>query len=174
MFAGIGSIQADVPPQMMEMDAVGAIRQGDDLGYKTSTFLSPEQLRLHVFPIYTEMVKAAHANDKPFILHSCGNLQEVYEDLIKCGIDAKHSFEDAILPVTEFKKRFGDRLVPVGGLDVDKVCRLPEKELRDYVRRTIEICFADGHWILGTGNSLPDYMPVSQYRIVLEEGSKAV
>lgn len=50
---------------------------------------------------------------------------------------------------------------------------LPEKELRAYVRRTIKVCFADGHWILGTGNSLPDYMPVNQYRIVLNEGTKA-
>ena len=173
IFRRIGRLHVSAARQLASMDAFGALRQGDDLGFKTSTFLSPDQLRQYVFPIYTEMVKASHAHGKPFILHSCGNIDEVYEDLINvCRIDAKHSFEDTILPVTEFKKRYGDRLVPVGGLDVDKVCRLPEKELRVYVRRTIEECFADGNWILGTGNSLPDYMPVNQYRIVLDEGTK--
>lgn len=174
VFRRVGRLHISAARQLASLEAFGALRQGDDLGYKTSTFLSPDQLRQYVFPIYTDMVKASHARGKPFILHSCGNLNEVYEDLINvCRIDAKHSFEDAILPVTEFKKRYGNRLVPVGGLDVDKVCRLPEQELRAYVRRTIKVCFADGHWILGTGNSLPDYMPVNQYRIVLDEGKKA-
>ena len=131
-------------------------------------------MRNYVFPVYSDMVRAAHDNGKPFILHSCGNLNEIYEDLINiCRIDAKHSFEDVIMPVTEFKKLYGARVTPVGGLDVDKICRLPEKELRDYARGVMETCFADGHWILGTGNSLPDYMPVNQYRIVLDEGQNA-
>ncbi len=173
VFERIGRLHVSATRQLAQMDALGAIRQGDDLGYKTATFLSPDLLRRYVFPIYTRMVACTHAAGKPFILHSCGNLAEVYDDLIdECRIDAKHSFEDAILPVTEFKKRYGRRITPVGGLDVDKVCRLPEKELRDYVRRTAETCFADKHWILGTGNSLPDYMPVGQYRIVLDEGAR--
>ena len=47
---------------------------------------------------------------------------------------------------------------------------LEEKELRTYTRDVIESCFEDGHWALGTGNSLTDYMPVENYMIVLDEG----
>ncbi len=172
VFERIGRLHVSATRQLAQMEIFGAIRQGDDLGFKTSTFLSPELLRRHVFPIYSRMTQAVHAAGKPFILHSCGNLEAVYDDLIDgCRIDAKHSFEDAILPVTQFKQRYGGRVTPVGGLDVDKVCRLPEKELRSYVRQVAEICFADGHWLLGTGNSLPDYMPAAQYRVVLDEGA---
>lgn len=174
LFRRVGRLHISGVRQLAAMDGFGAIRQGDDLGYKTSTFLSPELLRQHVFPLYKRMVEETHEAGKPFILHSCGNLREVYDDLINdCGIDGKHSFEDTILPVTEFKKRYGSHCTPVGGLDVDKICRLPEDELRQYVRATIEGCFCDGYWLLGTGNSLPDYMPVKQYRIVLEEGMRA-
>lgn len=174
VFERIGRLHVSGVRQIAAMDTVGAIRQGDDLGFKTATFLSPAQLRQYVFPIYKRMVAEAHRAGKPFILHSCGCLNAVYEDLIAdCRIDGKHSFEDAILPVTEFKKQYGRRITPVGGLDVDKVCRLPEKDLRAYVRQTMEVCFADGYWALGTGNSLPDFMPVEQYRIVLEEGLRA-
>ena len=173
VFRKIGSLHVSAVRQLATMDAVGALRQGDDLGFKTSTFLSPTLLRKLVFPIYKKMAAEAHGNGKPFILHSCGNLAEVYDDLIDgCGIDAKHSFEDAIMPVNEFKKKYGERITPLGGLDVDVICRAPEKELRAYTRRKIDECFDDGWWALGTGNSLTDYMPVENYIAVLEEGAR--
>ncbi|MBM4048985.1 MAG: hypothetical protein FJ279_28115 [Planctomycetes bacterium] len=76
------------------------------------------------------------------------------------------------MPVGEFKRRYGDRLTPLGGLDVDVICRSREPELRAYARQHIAECFHDGHWALGTGNSLTDYMPVQNYLTVLEEGLK--
>lgn len=171
VFDKIGSLHRSSDRQLATMDFIGALRQGDDLGFKTSTFLSPEQLRMWVFPIYKDMAASAHAQQKPFILHSCGNLAEVYGDLIEfCKIDAKHSFEDAIMPVSEFKKAYGDRITPLGGLDVDVICRSSVDEVREYARKQIENCFADGFWALGTGNSLTNYMPVENYIAVLEEG----
>ena len=45
----------------------------------------------------------AHDAGKPFILHSCGNLEAVYPDLIDdVGIDAKHSNEDTIAPFSRW------------------------------------------------------------------------
>lgn len=171
VFRRIGGLHISAVRQLSTMPFIGALRQGDDLGFKTSTFLSPELLREHVFPIYKRMVAHAHEQNKPFILHSCGNLAEVYEDLIQdCKIDAKHSFEDIILPVAEFKKQYGSRVTALGGLDVDVICRSTVEEARAYARKQIEQCFADGFWALGTGNSLTDYMPVENYIAVLEEG----
>jgi len=172
MFEKIGSLHHSADRQLATMDCIGALRQGDDLGFKTSTFLSPEYLQRWVFPTYRRMVTEAHNAGKPFILHSCGNLAEVYDDIIDCGIDAKHSFEDAIMPVAEFKRQYGDRVTALGGLDVDVICRSSEDDLRVYTRKAIEECFDDGFWALGTGNSLTDYMPVENYLAVLDEGMK--
>lgn len=173
-FAKIGSLHAAADRQLASMDAIGALRQGDDLGFKTATFLSPSQLREHVFPTYQQMVDIAHAAGKPFILHSCGNLEKVYEDLIAIGIDAKHSYEDIITPVEVFKQQYGTRITPLGGLDVDFICRGSEDEIRAYTRNKIEQCFSDGYWTLGTGNSLTNYMPVENYITVLDEGMKVL
>lgn len=173
VFDKIREIHTTALRQIVSMDAVGAGRQGDDLGFKTSTFLSPDHLREYIFPIYADMAAICHDAGKPFILHSCGNLAAVYDDIIDgCRIDAKHSFEDVIMPVTEFKQVYGHRVTPLGGLDVDFICRAPEPELRRYVRKVAEVCFEDGFWALGTGNSLTDYMPVENYLIVLDEGMK--
>jgi uroporphyrinogen decarboxylase len=176
VFAKLGRLIVSADRQLASLDAIGALRQGDDLGFKTATFLGPDDLRRFVFPIYREMVQTAHAAGKPFILHSCGNLDAVYPDLIDgIGIDAKHSFEETILPVEEFKRRYGRKTTPLGGLDVDRICRGTEPEIRTYTRQKIERCYAaDGWWALGTGNSLTDYMPVENYLTVLEEGVKVL
>lgn len=174
VFERLGELHVSADKTIASMDFVAALRQGDDLGYKTSTFLSPAHLRQYVFPIYRRMVATAHAADKPFILHSCGNLEAIYDDLIdNCRFDAKHSFEDTILPVDQFKARYGHRITPLSGLDVDTICRGTAGEIRAYARRMIDACFADGHWALGTGNSLTDYMPVENFLIAIDEGMKA-
>lgn len=170
VYTRIARVHTTALKTIADMEFVCALRQGDDLGYKTSTFLAPEHLRRYIFPIYTEMAAIAHAAGKPFILHSCGNLGDVYDDLIDtCKIDAKHSFEDVIMPVTEFKEKYGRRVTPLGGLDVDVICRSEEKDLRRYVREVANVCFSDGYWAMGTGNSLTNYMPVRNYEIVLDE-----
>lgn len=173
MFNKIRSLHVSADRQLASMDAIGALRQGDDLGYKTATFLNPDHLRQYVFPTYKAMAQQAHDQDKPFILHSCGNLAAIYDELIDdCKIDAKHSYEDVIMPVQDFKKQYGQRVTALGGLDVDVICRASHDELRRYAREKIEQCFEDGFWALGTGNSLTDYMPVENYLVVLEEGMK--
>lgn len=173
MFEKFCELHTSAVRQLATMDVIGALRQGDDLGFKTSTFLNPNQLRQYIFPTYKLMTQAAHAQNKPFILHSCGNLEEVYNDLIDdVGIDAKHSFEDVIMPVGKFKQQYGHRVTPLGGLDVDVICRSNERDLRAYARKMIEACYVDGYWAMGTGNSLTDYMPVENYLVILDEGIK--
>jgi len=173
VFERLGKLHVSGVRQLASMDCIGALRQGDDLGFKTSTFLSPAQLRKYVFPIYTRMANAAHAAGKPFILHSCGNLARVYDDLIDtCKIDAKHSFEEAITPVEDFKAEYGKRITPLGGLDVDLLCRGTHDEIRAYTRRKVEKCFSDGYWAFGTGNSMANYIPVENYLVAHDEAMK--
>jgi uroporphyrinogen decarboxylase len=103
VFGKLSSLIVSADRQIATMDAVCSLRQGDDLGFKTATFLKPELLRKLVFPTYKAAAEAAHTNGKPYILHSCGNLLEVYDDIIDdCKVDAKHSFEDGIMPVNDF------------------------------------------------------------------------
>ena len=85
------------------------------------------------------------------------------------GIDAKHSFEDAIVPAAEFKRRWGGRIGVLGGVDVDKFSRLAPAELRKYVRRIIDDCSPGGRFALGSGNSIPDFIPVENYLTMVDE-----
>jgi uroporphyrinogen decarboxylase len=103
-------------------------------------------------------------------LHSCGNLAEIMPDLIDdVGIDAKHSYENAILPVDEFQARYGAHIGVLGGVDVDILARRSPDEVRAEVRRIIEACHPRGRFGIGSGNSIPSYIPVANYLAMLDE-----
>ena len=138
-------------------------RFGDDLGFKTATLLIPGDIREHIIPQYKRIIEAIHAKGKPFLLHSCGAIFEVMEDLIHTGIDAKHSNEDQIAPFPVWVERYGDRIGNFGGIDTDAVCRLDRQEMREYIGDVVRTCRGHGGFAFGSGNSIPDYVPVEGF-----------
>ena len=75
--------------------AVGALVSNDDWGFNTQTMLSIGDMRKHVLLWHKRIVETIHVSGKPAILHSCGNLDAIMEDIIvdlKYG--CKHSYED--------------------------------------------------------------------------------
>lgn len=167
----VGELLLAAAEAMASEESVGALFIGDDMGHKHGTLVSAAFLREHILPWHKRLSAAAHARGKPYVLHSCGNLTEIMDDLIdNVGIDAKHSFEDAILPVQEAKRRWGSRCAMCGGVDVDKLTRLPEEDLRCYVRNILENCAPGGGYLLGSGNSVTNYIPVSNFLAMLDEG----
>lgn len=170
----IGQTELEMYGVLCQFEHVGLVWLNDDLGFKTQTMIGPAHLRQYVFPWHKRLVQYAHDHGKPVVLHACGNLREVYDDLIDdIGFDAKHSFEDVIQPVTEFKREYGSRIAAMGGIDVDVMARLDEQQVRQYVRRTIEQCAPGGGWALGSGNTVANYIPVSNFLAMLDEGRKA-
>lgn len=156
--------------RLFELDRVSAIFQGEDLGFRTQTLLSPGHLREYILPWHKKYAELAHSHGRPYFLHSCGNVSAVMEPLIEeVRIDGKHSFEDSILPITKAKELYGDRICLLGGVDVDKLARLPPPELRTYVRGIIERCAPGGRFAIGAGNSIPSYIPVENYLAMLDE-----
>lgn len=140
--------------------AIGGAIVNDDWGFKTQPFLSPEQMRRYITPWHRRIVQAIHDAGKPAILHSCGELRLLWEDLIEdLRFDGKHSYEDAILPVEQACQRYGRRIAILGGLDIDFLCRSTPEEVYARSRRLLEQTRADGGYALGSGNSITAYVP---------------
>lgn len=135
----------------------------DDWGFKSSISLSPAQLREYIMPWHGKIVETCHRYGKPVILHSCGKLDAVMDDIIAMGYDAKHSFEDAGTPVEEALARWGARIPILGGIDMDFLCRRTPEEIKARARKLLEMTAATGGYALGSGNSIAGYMPYENY-----------
>ena len=70
---------------------------------------------------------------------------------------------DGILPVEEAYDRWGDKIAILGGIDLDFVCRGTPQEIKARCRAMLEKAEKRGGYALGTGNSVPEYMPHENY-----------
>jgi len=149
------------------------LRMGDDMGFRTATLLPPDDFRRALVPQLARVVSRAHAAGKPFLLHSCGCILEIMDDLIGAGIDAKHSNEDQIAPFSEWIARYSGRIALFGGIDLNTICLQSEAEIRAAVRELASLAHerANG-FALGTGNSIPGYVPPEGYLAMVDEANR--
>jgi uroporphyrinogen decarboxylase len=170
VFDKMGKINYKFYKNVIKHEAVGCIFHADDLGFKTGTMISIQDLKKLVFPWLKKYAEVAHDSLKPFFLHSCGNKDQIMDILIDdVCIDAIHSFEDASYSVKKYKEIWGQRVGIIGGVDVDKLVRLDETQLRLYLKDILDSCMKHGRYVFGTGNSVTNYVPVKNYLIMLEE-----
>ena len=164
VFAAVGSRLLKYYQRVLQHDGVGAIIGNDDWGFKSQPMLSPKDMRRLVFPWHKQIVAAAHQAGKPAILHSCGNLASVFDDIVEdIRYDGKHSYEDTILPVEKAYAQYGKRIAILGGIDLDFICRSSSDEVYTRSRAMLEQSAAGGGYGLGTGNSVPEYVPQENY-----------
>jgi uroporphyrinogen decarboxylase len=143
----------------------------DDLGFKTSSMVSVEKLKELFLPWYKKFADIIHKNKKHIWMHSCGYKYNIMDYLIEdIELDAIHGFEDSNSHVQEMKQKYGKKIALLGGIDLDKLVRLGEGELRHYIRNVLKVCMDRGRFALGSGNSFCNYVPVENYFMLLEEG----
>jgi len=150
-------------------DIYCVLRFGDDMGHKSNLLIPPDDVRNHMLPQYKKIVQLVHDSGKPFLLHSCGCIFDVMDDIIDgAGIDAKHSNEDQIAPFPAWVEKYGSRIGNFGGIDTDAVCRLDEASMTEYIHEVIAKSEGHGGFAFGSGNSIPDYVPLDKYRHMVE------
>ncbi|HUX94280.1 MAG TPA: uroporphyrinogen decarboxylase family protein [Bacteroidales bacterium] len=144
-------------------------RMGDDLGHKTSTMLDPDIIRQHIFPQYKRVIDLVHASGKRFLLHSCGCIFPLMDEIIELGIDAKHSNEDQIAPFMEWIEKYSSRIGLFGGFDLNLIILNTPDEVYSNVLEmgTLYRNKANGYG-LGSGNSIPAYIPVDGFLAMIE------
>lgn len=166
LFQKVGDIMCKIWDEFLKRfgDIYAISRFGDDLGFKSSTLLSPNDIKSYIIPQYKRIVSIIHSHNIPFLLHSCGNIFSIMDDIIEnVGIDAKHSNEDDIAPFSEWVDRYGDRIGNFGGVDMDHLCSKSEQEIIEIVHDVMRYCTGKGGFALGSGNSIPEYVPPEGY-----------
>ncbi|HBL75598.1 MAG: hypothetical protein A2W90_05180 [Bacteroidetes bacterium GWF2_42_66] len=171
LFLRIGDLWVELWQGVIERysDIFVFFRMGDDLGHKTSTLLDTDIIRKHIFPQYKRVIELVHWSSKKFLLHSCGNIFPLMEDIINLGIDAKHSNEDQIAPFDNWIEKYNNRIGLFGGFDLNLlVLEKSETVFHTIVEQgTLYRKIANGYG-LGSGNSIPGYIPVDNFFAMVE------
>jgi uroporphyrinogen decarboxylase len=144
-------------------------RMGDDLGHKTSTMLEPDIIRQHILPQFKRVIDLVHSSGKKFLLHSCGNIFPLMDDIIALGIDAKHSNEDQIAPFIKWIDKYSDQIGLFGGFDLNLlILSSPDEVFKSVVEQGKLYRSRAKGFGLGSGNSIPGYVPVEGFMAMIE------
>lgn len=169
----VGNLILEYNKVLSQIDCIKAILQGDDFGFKTQTLLPPNIMKKHFLPWHKKYAQVMHEKNIRYYLHSCGEVSSLMDYLIEeVKIDGKHSFEDMILPITEAKKKYGDKIALLGGIDIHKLTTYSPDLLRKHIRKIIDQFDGHGRFAIGSGNSITSYVPVENYLTMLDEALK--
>ena len=137
---------------------------GDDLAYRSGPMISPRTLEELFGESLRRLTATAHAQGMKIIIHSCGNTYKLLEWFADCGFDGVHPLEPtAGMELAEVKKMIGDRMCPVGNIDVSHILvDGTREEVMEAVRQAIRDAGAGGGFILAPNHS---HMTVSVERL---------
>jgi len=139
-------------------------RVGDDLGIQDGTLISPGMFREVVKPYLAEYYAMIHnMTDARLMLHCCGSVSSIMEDLIEIGVDILNPVQVSAKDMDpgELKARFGDRLCFCGGIDTQQVLpRGTQEEVQEEVQRLIQELAPGGGYLLAAVHAIqPDVPP---------------
>lgn len=155
--------------RVLAYDSVNALWFQDDIAYTNGLMISPQGLRELFFPWLAQIAALCHARGLPLIFHSDGKLDEVLPDIVAAGVDALHPIEPKCMNIVTVKQEYGDRLALIGNLDLGyTLTRGSPDEVREEVRYLIKNVAPGGGYMLGSANSITDYVPIENYRAMLK------
>lgn len=168
MFDTIGGLVYGMFATMADVPNVGGLFYSDDIAFSSGLLCSPHVLRTYLFPWMRKIAQLCRERQIPFIYHSDGRLWEVMDDLIELGVNALQPIEPKAMDIREVKARYGDRLSLVGNVDVDLLARGTPEQVRRVTRELINDIGPRGGYCVGSGNTVPNYVPVENFAAMVE------
>jgi uroporphyrinogen decarboxylase len=145
-------------------DNVDIIKIGDDLGTQKSLMISPKMYRELLKPIHADFISFIKERTKAKVLfHSDGDVATLIDDFVEIGVDILNPIQTSagtMSDLASLKKRFGKNIIFCGGIDTHRVLPFGTvEEVRDEVRRVMQILGPGGGCMIGAVHTIMDDVP---------------
>jgi len=164
----------DLYVQMVEYCAdveADAFLFGDDWGSQQGILMGPEKWRKFIKPAWKKVYDRVHAQGKYAISHSCGNIHEIYPDLIEIGLDMHESAQPEPPGMDPFKLKaeFGDKIGFWGTLGSQSVIPFwKPDEIKEHIRKLKKVMSVNGGYILAPAKPFQPETPVENAIAVID------
>jgi uroporphyrinogen decarboxylase len=154
--------------RILAIDGVGAVCFQDDIAYNSGPIISIRLLKEIFFPWLSEIAALCHAKGKPLIYHTDGNATALLPEIIQAGADAFQAIEPKSMDIIAVKQQYGSQLALMGNLDLGyTLTRGSPQEVEAAVKHLIKHVAPGGGFLLGSCNSITNYVPVENFRALL-------
>jgi len=165
----IGTLLFAAFQKAARLPGVRALWLADDLAHTDGCFFSPDFYRRVLFPWFKRYGEVAASKGMPLIHHCDGRYWEIIPDLVDCGVTAIQPIEPKAMDIVEVKRKWGKHLALIGNIDLGgALTRGTPKEVEAEVRQRIREVGPGGGYCVGSSNSIANYVPLANYRAMIE------
>ena len=147
---------------------IDAVHFGDDWGQQHGLQMGPRLWRQFIYPQLKRMYSIVREAGKFVTIHSCGDVDELFDDLIGIGLNCFNPFQPEVMDVAALLKRYRGRLAFHGGLSTQRT--LPYGTIED-VRRETEWLInlgREGGYILAPAHAVEGDVPLENMLAFME------
>lgn len=144
-------------------DLIDIVYFYDDIASQNSLLMSPEMYNQFVKPYHAEVIQTAAKYDLPVMMHCCGSVFTLIDDLIGMGLKILNPIQPSAKDMNPEKliDEFGGRIVFHGGIDIQKFLPFaaPE-EVREKVEYTSNLLGSNGGYIMSGSHHIQSDTPL--------------
>lgn len=142
---------------------------GDDWGQQAGLIMGPNYWRRFIKPRMARMYERAKSKGKFISQHSCGDIHEIFPDLLEIGLDVYQTFQPEIYDIQKVKEEFGGQLTFWGGISTQRLLPFATpQQVKDKVRETMKVMRVNGGYIAAPTHSVPGDVPPENIIAMLE------
>lgn len=133
---------------------------GDDWGQQKGLIMGPEMWKKFFKPRMERMYSRVKEAGRFVIQHSCGDVSEIFSDLIEIGLDCYQTFQPEIYDIKKIKEEYGTKLSFWGGISTQRLLPFacPE-EVYEETKRITGIMAKSGGYIAAPTHAIPGDVP---------------
>lgn len=141
---------------------------GDDWGMQTGLMMGPQLWDEFIRPYAAKMYKHTHDQGLKVLIHSCGKVEDLFEDIIKAGVDCFNPFQPEVMDVHALLRQYRGRLSFHGGMSTQKT--LPFGTREDVIRDTNALIESgrDGNFVFSPAHVVDGDVPYQNVLAFIE------
>jgi len=147
---------------------IDALYFGDDWGMQRGLQMGPAMWHKFIRPVLKRTYGVVRQAGKFVMIHSCGDVDELFDDLIEIGVNCFNPFQPEVMDVTALLGRYRGRLAFHGGLSTQRT--LPYGSTDDVRRETARLLELgrDGGYIFAPAHDVEGDVPLENMLAFIE------
>jgi uroporphyrinogen decarboxylase len=130
--------------------------------------MGPRIWREFIYPVLRRMYGAVRQAGKFVMIHSCGDVDELFDDLIAAGLNCFNPFQPEVMNVYDLLPRYRGRLAFHGGMSTQRTLPFGTvDDVRAETRRLLELG-RDGGYIFAPAHDVEGDVPLENILAFVE------
>ena len=139
---------------------IDAVMFGDDWGQQHGLQMGPKLWHEFIYPVLKRMYAEAVEAGKKVFIHSCGDVDELFDDLVGIGLNCFNPFQPEVMDVSTLIPQYRGRLAFYGGMSTQKTLPYGSvDQVRQETRHLLELGKSGGY-IFSPAHDVPADVPL--------------